>query len=111
MMPDETERVGFPYSNIGAVRLAEEQEVADIFRLLTLPWQHYMPTKHDLSVIRTLFVEHYEKEMLALYDCACMANAKMWKAPAFKIKRLKSALRMPLINFAIKMKLIKVPSL
>ena len=111
MMPDETEQIGFPYSNIGAVRLAEEQEIADIFRLLTLPWQHYMPTDHDLSVIRALFAEHYDAKMLALYDCACSANAKMWGAPAFKVKRLKSALRMPLTNLAIKLGLVKVPAL
>ena len=84
MMPDETERIGFPYPNIGAVRLDQEQEIADIFRLLTLPWQHYMPTEHDLSVIRALFAEHYCAEMLALYDCACLMNAKCGMHPLSK---------------------------
>ena len=110
MMPDVTDRIGVAYPNIGAIRLAQEQDIIDIFRLLTLPWQHYMPTEHDLTAIRVLFTEHYSAEMLALYDCACMTNAKMWRAPAFKIKRLKAALRMPLTNLAIRLGFVNVPT-
>ncbi len=109
MMPDVTDREGFPYPNIGALRLAQNQESADLFRLLTLPWLHYLPTAHDLSLSRALFAEHYDAEQLALFDSACAANARMWRSPYFRIKRWRSALRVPLTNLAYKFGLLKVP--
>jgi predicted O-methyltransferase YrrM len=109
LLPDTTDREGFPFPNIGAVCLTQEQEAVDLFRLLTLPWLHYMPTAHDLSAIRSLFAQHYEPKLLALYDYACAANAKMWRSPVFRIKCLKAALRMPLTNLALKLGLSKTP--
>jgi len=109
VLPDATDREGFPFPNIGAVCLAHEQAVVDLFRLLALPWQHYMPTAHDLSAVRSLFARHYAPEMLALYDCACAANARMWRSPVFRIRRLRAALRMPLTNLALKLGLSKTP--
>lgn len=101
-MPHETDREGFPYPNIGAVRLAQDQELGDLFRLLTLPWLHYLPTARDLSKMRELFAKNYSSEMLGLFDCACASNSKMWRSPFFTCKRLKSAMRLPLINLARK---------
>lgn len=110
IMPKVTDREGFPYPNIGALRLAYNQEITDLFRLLTLPWLHYLPTAHDLSLSRALLTEHYDAEQLALFDSACAANARMWQSPCFRLKRWRSTLRVPLTNLAHKIGLLKVPS-
>jgi len=109
IMPDATDRKGFPYPNIGAIRLAQGQEIDDLFRLLTLPWLHYLPTTHDLTVCRALFAEHYAAQQLVLFDSACAINARMWRLPYFKLKRWRSALRVPLMKVAYTIGVLKVP--
>ena len=110
LMPATTEREGFFFPNIGAVRLTGEQEIVDFFRLLTLPWQHYLPPSRDLAAARTLFTEHYPAELIALYDDICAMNARIWRSPVHRFKSLKSALRLPLTNLAIKVGLKKLPA-
>jgi predicted O-methyltransferase YrrM len=110
IMPDKTDRDDFPYPNIGAVRLTQKQEIEDLFRLLTLPWLHYLPTEHDRSVIRALFEEHYDAKCLALYDAAFKANVDMWRSLCFRFKRLRSALRVPLTNLAFHLRILRRPT-